>query len=92
MEPPNILCPDDVEAATYVGRAFALLTLPPVASVSDNVGVASVSVEFQGIDYNPSDSITLTLAQSPHTLRYKALDTSGNPNFCLLTVTVVGEY
>ena len=84
-------CSADQVIETDPGRALASLTLPPVASVSDNVGVASLSVEFNGSVYAPSDNIILTLSGSPHTLGYVAIDTAGNMARCSLIVSVVGE-
>ena len=85
-------CPANRVKETDVGRAFATLTLPPAMSVSDNVGIASVSVEFSGSVYVPNDNITLIFSQSPHTLRYLAHDAAGNTDGCSVIMTVVGEY
>ena len=91
-ESPNVTCPANRVKETDVGRAFATLTLPPAMSVSDNVGIASVSVEFSGSVYVPNDNITLIFSQSPHTLRYLAHDAAGNTDGCSVIMTVVGEY
>ena len=84
-------CPADQVIETDPRSALASLTLPPVSSVSDNVGVASVSIQFNGSVYIPGDSTTLTLAQSPHKVLYLARDAANNTAQCSVIVTVVGE-
>ena len=74
------------------GRVSATMALPPAASLSDNVGVASIVIEFSGSLYDPTDSIVLTLVQSPHTLHYVSQDAAGNTARCTVNVTVSGKF
>ena len=91
-ERPNVTCSADQVVETDAGRAFATVILPPVASLSDNEGIASVQIEFNGSVFFPTDNISLTLEHSPHQLRYEVRDASGNSAECYVTVTVVGEF
>ena len=90
-ERPNVTCSANQVVGTDAGRAFATVVLPPVASLSDNDGIASVQIEFNGSVFFPTDNISLTLEHSPHQLRYEVLDDSANRAFCYVIVTVVGE-
>ena len=84
-------CSANQVVKTDAGRAFATVILPPVASLSDNDGIASVHIEFNGSIYDPIENVTLTPAQSPHLIRYVALDAAGNTDMCSVIITVVGE-
>ena len=76
---------------TDAGRAFATVILPPVASISDNDGIASVQIKFNGSIYDATDNVTLTLRQSVYMLDYYAQDAAGNEASCAVVITVVGE-
>ena len=84
-------CSADQVVETDAGRAFATIILPPVASLSDNDGIASVHIEFNDSVFFPTDNISLTLEHSPHQLRYEVRDATGNSAECYVIVTVVGE-
>ena len=83
-------CSADQVIETDPGHAVASITLPPLVSLSDNVGVASVHVEFNGSVYVPTDSVIFSLAQSAYALLYVAIDAAGNTAKCSVIVTVVG--
>ena len=90
-ERPNVTCSADQVVETDAGRAFATVILPPVAYISDNDGIASVQIKFNGSIYDATNSVTLRLRHSVYMLVYNAQDAAGNEDWCASLIEVVGE-
>ncbi|XP_038051801.1 adhesion G-protein coupled receptor G6-like isoform X3 [Patiria miniata] len=88
-QPPVITCPPNQTIQTDPKQNFATVTLPEPASASDNSGWFEITIDADGSTRRVNGRISLSLAQSRHTLQYTARDASNNFATCTMQITVI---
>ncbi|XP_038051555.1 adhesion G-protein coupled receptor G6-like isoform X1 [Patiria miniata] len=87
-ERPVITCPSDETIETDPNQNFATLTLPNAASASDNSGYFEITIDVDGSTHRVNDTVSLSIANSPHVLLYTASDVINNVASCRTQITV----